>query len=348
LTGPCELKELAFSELPQCTGPEHVPLVVIGLPRSGSTYLSHVLSCIEDWFIFDDLYLLRKAVSIDAADGALNRPKFNELNDFMRWQVKARVIFEQNFLSLDLTEQQVDQLHDLIDSLFEQKVFSWSELMGEWLTRIAYYNGSKKWGYKAPQDFMNIALIRDVYPGVKFIHLVRDPRKILSSFKYLNGEDGSYLQYHPYVYSKYWLMAALTVNQWKQKGVPIKTVLFEELIKSPAVIAREVADFIGAKMKYGVPDMGANTSFSGKSSKAISSLEERLCEKITAEALTRYGYKLSSVGAVSVVDYLELLWITIRFGSFQVYRFIKEKDKRASIVLYVKNFTRNFFSRDNG
>ena len=31
------------------------PVIVVGLPRSGSSYLAHVLSCLEGWFIFDDL-----------------------------------------------------------------------------------------------------------------------------------------------------------------------------------------------------------------------------------------------------------------------------------------------------
>ena len=49
------------------------PLIIVGLPRSGTSFLAHVLSAIDDWYVFDDLYCVQKAMACllytsDAAD----------------------------------------------------------------------------------------------------------------------------------------------------------------------------------------------------------------------------------------------------------------------------------------
>ena len=56
-----ETESPLFAISPVVSEPKPSPVVVVGLPRSGSSFLSYVISQIDDWYVFDDLYLFRTA-----------------------------------------------------------------------------------------------------------------------------------------------------------------------------------------------------------------------------------------------------------------------------------------------
>ncbi|WP_107666876.1 hypothetical protein [Cyanothece sp. BG0011] len=41
------------------------PVIVVGLPRSGSSFLAHTLSTLKDWYVFDDLMIYQKVQGLD-------------------------------------------------------------------------------------------------------------------------------------------------------------------------------------------------------------------------------------------------------------------------------------------
>ena len=56
-----------FSSQPVTAKDTHsAPVIVVGMPRSGSSFLSHVLSQLPGWYVFDDLYLQDKVKEIGA------------------------------------------------------------------------------------------------------------------------------------------------------------------------------------------------------------------------------------------------------------------------------------------
>ncbi len=56
---------ILYSKVPVAdSNPE--PIIIVGLPRCGTSFLADVVSQIGDWFIFDDLYLYRQAKAINA------------------------------------------------------------------------------------------------------------------------------------------------------------------------------------------------------------------------------------------------------------------------------------------
>src|SRR5690606_36545928 len=81
---------ILFSHVPiEVDNPEIV--IVIGLPRSGTSFLADVVSQIGDWYVFDDLYLYRQAKAIDAVDKPLTKDQLVELVEFLGWQIHARI-----------------------------------------------------------------------------------------------------------------------------------------------------------------------------------------------------------------------------------------------------------------
>ena len=59
-------KSILFSTTPIVQQPVP-PVIVVGLPRSGSTYIAHVLSCFDDLYVFDDLYPYQFAKALNLA-----------------------------------------------------------------------------------------------------------------------------------------------------------------------------------------------------------------------------------------------------------------------------------------
>jgi len=179
------------------------PVVIVGLPRSGSSFLSHVTSHLDDWFIFDDLYLYREAKSIAAIDKPLNSDQLDKLIYFLGWQIRARIKFGV-FCIPNMSLDDVDKMNKALKETYKDIPVYWHDLQEEWMTRLALNQGAKHWGYKAPQDFQLIDTLNKVYPNIKIIFLYRDPRKMLRSFKFVRDQDGSPELYHPIIYSYYW------------------------------------------------------------------------------------------------------------------------------------------------
>ena len=146
---------------------------VIGLPRSGSSYLSYVLSCLDDWYVFDDLYVYQAAQTLNVTNKKLTSQEMKRFLNKMGWAVKARIKWEDNFSKPKCTWEDVDLMEKKIQNSFSQKEIYWYRVLEEFLTRLALYHSRRYWGYKTPQDFMHMDILTDSFPGVRFIFIVR-------------------------------------------------------------------------------------------------------------------------------------------------------------------------------
>jgi hypothetical protein len=312
------------------------PVVIVGLPRSGSSYLSHVMSCLNDWFVFDDLYLYRKAVSI-GAEGPLSRDHLEQLVFFLGWQIRARLQFDRDFLALRCTRDEVDRMDEALLETFTDEVVEWHELLEEWLVRLALRHGCSRWGYKAPQDFMHMPMLAKLFPGVRFVLLVRDPRNNMASAKYVSGEDGDPRHFHPLIHARYWKMAqSLTFQHAEGLNLPLHVVRFEDLVADPDGSARDIARFLGADFQGPVPDMGANTSFRGGKRKGLTETEKWICERVNGPLMRRFGYSLAA-HRPRLRDLPDLAATSLRFASYQTTRFVREPSARVSMGAFFRN-----------
>lgn len=323
-----------FATSPVVTEPKPSPVVVVGLPRSGSSFLSYVISQIDDWYVFDDLYLFR-AAKAHGVDGALTNEQLEKLIDFLGWQLRARIRFV-TFESPRCSWSDVDRMNEALLTTFRGKSLLWHELLEEWMTRLARHHGCSHWGYKAPQDFMHLDMLRELWPGVRFIFIYRDPRRVMASKKYVSGGDGEPGQYHPAVYSRYWRMAADTMTQ---AGGPaeVHPVKFEALIADPNGEARAIARFLGSTFDGEVERSDGNTSFAAGKRKSITPTEEWICERVAGNAMQSLGYTVGR-GRLRLRDLPNLLSTSVRFTACQLRRLVKSPAARQSVKSFVKTF----------
>ncbi|MGB0564696.1 MAG: hypothetical protein ACPGVO_23295, partial [Spirulinaceae cyanobacterium] len=131
------------------------PVVVVGLPRSGSSYMTHVLSCLEGWFVFDDLYPYQKSkeFGISSTTDVTQQPEtLKAFIHSLTWQLRAKIKFEENFQVPDLTWNDTFEMEDCLLKTFAQGPVTWMTVLEEWLMRLALHAGQSRWGYKTPQD----------------------------------------------------------------------------------------------------------------------------------------------------------------------------------------------------
>ena len=311
------------------------PVVAIGLPRSGSSLLSDILSQTDDYFVFDDLYLYRRAMGLGVT-GALTDVQLDNLIDWLGWQVRARIkhgVFDTTRTSIDL--EAVDRMDEALRATFQGEDVLWHELLTEWIGRLTLHHGCTRWGFKAPQDFMHIDLYRTLFPGVKFVYLYRDPREMMASLKHVRDQDGDPRQYHPAVYARYWRLASETVERAcaAHPGL-IHTVRFEDLVDEPQAQAERIAGFLGTRVGT-VRTERSNTSFGGGSRSLLTPSETFICERIAGGAMAERGYDLGR-GHLRLRDIPDLIRSTLRFGRYQLGRVLWDPSARYAVTQFLR------------
>ncbi len=315
------------------------PLVVVGLPRSGTSFLSHVLTAIQDWYIFDDLYFRRKVVSMGAY-GPFKASQLEELVRFLTWQVRARLKWDSDFPKPECTLEDMDNMERILVETFRDSTITWSELLEEFLVRLALLHGKTHWGYKAPGDFLHLEELMALFPGTRLIFCLRDPRAVMASFKFLSGEDGTRKQYHPVAYARYWALAEQTLEATQRNGLAVELALFEDFVAHPAAVGRRLAEFLESDLVEKYLPKGANTSFSRGKRKTITQTEEWICEKLCGPGMSRLGYEIHG-STPRLKDVLDLLQITMRFIAYQVVRAIRDRGMRASVFDFARRAIRS-------
>lgn len=238
----------------------------MGLPRSGSSLLSHVLSQATDWYVFDDLYTARHAKGLGADfDSPLTPSQFEEMLHFLGWQIRARLLHTE-YAKPACTIDEVEPMNDAIRACFKDSLPSWPRLQEEWMARLALRAGATRWGWKTPGAFRYLDKLKRVYPGLKVIYLMRRPEKALASYKHMDpsNKDGNPAQFHPVAYAIYWRMAGRSWQQAAQAGDDSTAfVTFEDLTADVAKTAKRLGTFLDSPLDSVTLPEKANSYFQG-------------------------------------------------------------------------------------
>lgn len=136
------MTDTLFSTVPVADGAP--PLIVVGLPRSGSSFLSHVISQIDDWYVFDDLYL-QDAARRFGPDAPLDDAALDRLLHFLGWQIRARLRFG-TYAIPQVAEEEIEPMNAALRATFSGRRATWPVLQAEWMTRLAHRSGCSRWG----------------------------------------------------------------------------------------------------------------------------------------------------------------------------------------------------------
>ncbi len=193
------------------------PFFIVGCGRSGTTLLRvmlnrHPLLAIptESLFIVD---YLRAEPTISAARLRWLLTKEKEIAE---WGLK---ITEEDLAGAATARDMIDTVHAIYAAL----------------------HGKSIWGQKTPRFVRYGSLLKHAYPEARFIHLIRDPRSVVSSLMRSNVHRSN-----PYFGSHRWLADVGSGLELK-RAYPDDTleIRFEELVSNPQETLEAVCGFLG-------------------------------------------------------------------------------------------------------
>ncbi len=308
-----------FSETPVARKRANVPLLVVGLPRSGSSFLSDVISQIDGWYVFDDLYLHHKAREIGAT-GVLSESQMDRLLFFLGWQIRAR-LRHGSYAIPNVGEDEIEAMNAALKTSLLGTGATWADLQEEWMYRLALRAGCENWGYKMPGAFRHLDALFEHYPEMRVIFLLRAPQDVLASYKYMrpDSEDGDAAQYHPVAHAIYWRMAARAYFDAKERFADrVMLVRFEDLVADPTAAAARIGAFIGTPPPETIraPERPNSSYRKSGARRRLSGLEMFFVDRIAGGMRDRLGFARGRE-RLRPGDVLDLAKTTLVFAGFR-------------------------------
>ena len=318
------------------------PLILVGLPRSGSTLLSRVINESLNCFLINDFYYLQYVESIDGYRRRDNDAKA-QLVDFVVKQIRNRTrpaaLEDEVWFGLPFSEVQLQAINEFAERYKAEPVQKdWAQVLDDVMTFCAELSGKPIWGYNTPQDYLNIDAILEKFPSAKFVFLLRSPLKTLLSYKYywtvipkFRNERG---RYHPVVQSLAWKTCVNTYLDLKQRygSDRFTLVKFEELLSNTDHVLTAISQLAGlAFPTVDISKFGHNSSMKkdDQGVKVLTSLEETICRWLTKKERMALSYEsLPASKKASIQDVGDLMITTGRNAAFYLSQFISSKDVR--------------------
>lgn len=153
------------------------PLIIVGMPRCGSTIFTRLLNESPDLLIINDFYYLQY---VDAVNG------FNDLDDATKtklaeyietWLIRRIKRPDATGIGcgLMISNEQELKIKEFFRNFDIHQQQDWSSILAEIMNFSANTAGKKIWGYNTPQDYLNLDLLQRKFPQGKFIFMIRNP-----------------------------------------------------------------------------------------------------------------------------------------------------------------------------
>jgi len=243
------------------------PIFIIGVPRSG-TGLLHQTLCAHPqlaWFDVDDLKVWIPKQKQDQLKEHYS--KLIKQNKKFPMDEDCLAIFGRNLLNPKRFENLPTGSypiegetfwkqyfgHKFIEDISKEKKF---KLVKE-LSEVIIRQKKSRFLNKAPQNIMRLYAIKKIFPDAVFINIARNPRSVVSSMITRTKKEGSFNTGIPILDVKsYKKLDSIQKWAWQYKEITeviydfsiqnsnqFKTVFYEEFLKNPQKIVKDIFDF---------------------------------------------------------------------------------------------------------
>jgi len=185
--------------------------------------------------------------------------------------------------------------------------------------------GKARWGEKTPHNISFVDVIADMFPGAKFIHVVRDPRAAVQSMN-----ASSYYSSETVFNALNWRTAIRDGRRLFRELRPVQelTIRYEDLVREPAPTLQSVCAFLDEAFEPSMlrfyetadqqmahrirtPSIKAPVTQSGLSKwrTRLTPAQVAVIEGLCGEEMSALGYKPeTNVSAASVLGLLKRLY----------------------------------------
>lgn len=216
------------------------PIFIVGANRSGTTLLRLILNAhsrigIPDEIAYFNTHLAGKPIEQWRAPG-LDKAAYEAFVErFLTRHSATLKLADHNTIQREVLECGP---HDFRRP-YQLAIEHW-----------AHQHGKERWGEKTPGNLFYVDVIREMFPDVRFIHMVRDPRAGVASMNKTSflADDA--------------VINALNRRKYTQRGLALQAriaptgtwmqVRYEDLVMEPEQVVRALCAFLGESFE---PDM---------------------------------------------------------------------------------------------
>lgn len=228
---------------PMNKGPDNSPFFVVGSDRSGTTMFRLMLNehsrlhiPRESWFLMDLMDNLPLQGELSGAD---RDRAFTLISTHGRWKdwPSSDEDLARVFRSLEGAT-----LAELIDSVFRG---------------CGNLEGKPRWGDKTPKYIDEVRRLCVVFPGAKFVHVIRDGRDVCMSLRGFRWQGESI-----YSIAEYWRDVIFAGKQAEQLLGPeaYLEINYEDIVLEPEASLRLVCRFLGEEYEDRMLDFYENAA----------------------------------------------------------------------------------------
>lgn len=174
---------------------KHPPLFILGHWRSGTTYLFNLLSCDPQTAFMDSMttftfhnFLLLRHILPYFYNKNLTGDRYGDDMEFLIDSPQEECYALANCIDETFTHVitfphawQKYLSYNNEDGLTEEQRQRWCQAHEYLLKKITYFRKGKRILFKSPDNTAKMGMIHDLYPDAKFIHIYREPYKVIMS-----------------------------------------------------------------------------------------------------------------------------------------------------------------------
>jgi len=284
---------------------QDAPIFITGVYRSGTTIVSRML----------DAHPL-----LDVAYDSVN---------YYRWYIKKntkpnefrKIVSDTAERLLNRYDKKID-VDRIIDNIKKIETPKHENIYSAIMEDYFSYSG-KRWGEKTLMEWTNIPLFLSMFPKGKIIHIIRDPRDVMASYKKMTIEKGD-----RYLDSVFACMHSMNAAHNYKKVLSTSryyALSYESLLESPKNELVRLCDFLEIDYSEDMLDenkyidlkgfkftKGTHTSFpdddnrspTGRWKEHLKDYEVALIEGLLATQMSQFGYVRSSSNTSKVLNKL--------------------------------------------
>lgn len=140
-----------------------------------------------------------------------------------------------------------------------------AEIFQVFMELYARQRGRPRWGLKSPGSERQAHVILNAFPTARFIHLVRDPRDVASSF--INYKEGALGRYNPYMHMAVW-RRSVRLAEANSRRFPKRYLIVrhEDVVTRQEETIRTLCNFVNLPYRDEILEMKGHPGWTGHNS----------------------------------------------------------------------------------
>ena len=214
-----------YRKCPTSSLTTHVPVFIVGMPRSGTTLIEQILACHPDVSAAGELSAFQDLMSESYSSSRKSHAALQIQIDDPSNGRNCLVPKEWD----NISKAQLDE--------FGNKYLSYIQKLGGQSQRITD---------KMPYNYFNVGIIAKVFPNAQIIHCQRDPLDTCLSCYFQNFAAGSHYAFDLQELGQQYREYLDIMSFWRDElKVPVLELRYEELVVDPESNVRRVLEHCG-------------------------------------------------------------------------------------------------------